>query len=140
MASELRPCVGGGAAVIALLGQYRVAVAAVVAVLLIALAAGAGAWLAVGHYRPLLDTARADLATARAARDNLLALTTEQGLALGELVLAGKQREERAVVAVAQAKADSAPDYAAATRLQQERTGGDPATAAAAIIDQELGL
>ena len=120
--------------------QYRLLVAGLVVVLLLGLAAASGAWIASRHYRPLLDTAQAGLATARAARDNLLALTTEQGLALGELVLAGQQRQERAVVAVALAKADSAPDYAAATRLQQERIGGDPATSAAAIIDQELGL
>jgi hypothetical protein len=101
---------------------------------------GIGAWITAGHYRPMLDTARDDLAATGAARDNLLALTTEQGVALGELALAGERRQDAAVVAVEKAKAESAPDYAAAGRLQQERTGGDPATAAAAIIDQELGL
>lgn len=34
----------------------------------------------------------------------------------------------------------SKPDYAAANRLLQERTGGDPAQPAEEIIDQELGL
>ncbi|WP_323567030.1 hypothetical protein [Pseudomonas sp. RTB3] len=51
--------------------------------LLLALGAGGGAWLASGHYRPLLDAAETDLASAKTINGNLLALTTEQGLALG---------------------------------------------------------
>jgi len=108
--------------------------------LLLALGVGAGVWLAAEHYRPLLDTAETDLATAKTVNDNLLALTTEQGLALGGLIQAGEKREENAKVAVAKAKVESAPDYAAANTIQQGHTGGDPATAAASIIDQELGL
>lgn len=55
-------------------------------------------------------------------------------------MLAGDERTRRADQAVADAKELAKPDYAAANRLLQERTGGDPAQAAAAIIDQELGL
>ncbi|WP_268877171.1 hypothetical protein [Pseudomonas frederiksbergensis] len=43
-------------------------------------------------------------------------------------------------MAQARAKEEAKSDYAAANRLLQERTGGDPAQAAASIIDQELGL
>ena len=104
------------------------------------LGAGGGAWLASGHYRPLLDTAETDLASAKTVNGNLLALTTEQGLALGGLVQAGEKRQEAAKVAVASAKEEAKPDYAAANTIQQGHTGGDPATAAASIIDRELGL
>jgi hypothetical protein len=108
--------------------------------LLLALGTGGGAWLASGHYRPLLDTVETDLASAKTINGNLLALTTEQGLALGGLVQAGEKRQEAAKVAVATAKEEAKPDYAAANTIQQGHTGGDPATAAASIIDQELGL
>ena len=39
-----------------------------------------------------------------------------------------------------EASAQAQVDYAAANRLQQERTGGDQCVAAGSIIDQELGL
>ncbi|MCK9814425.1 hypothetical protein M1B35_09845 [Pseudomonas sp. MAFF 302046] len=106
------------------------------------LVAGAslGAWLASRHYRPLLDTAQTDLATAKAGRDNLEALAGEQGRNLVDLVLAGEERERRAAQAQADAKELARHDYSAANRLLQERTGGDPAPAAESIIDQELGL
>ena len=109
-------------------------------VLLLALGAAGGCWLTDRHYRPLVDTANTALATAKLARDNLEALAGEQGRKLGELVLAGDERARKAAQAVADAKELAKPDYAAANRLLQERTGGEPAQAAAAIIDQELGL
>ena len=108
--------------------------------LLFGLGAAGGYWLADRHYRPLLDTANTDLATAKLARDNLETLAGEQGRKLGELVLAGDERARQAAQAVADAKELAKPDYAAANRLLQERTWGDPAQAAEAIIDQELGL
>ena len=109
-------------------------------VLLLALGAAGGCWLAARHYRPLLDTTNTDLAEAKLARDNLEALAGEQGRRLGELVTASDERARQAAQAVAHAKELAKPDYAAANLLLQERTGGDPAQAAAAIIDQELGL
>ena len=115
-------------------------VAGVLALLLLAVGAAGGAWLSAGHYRPLLDTASSELATAKAGRDNLEALAGEQGRKLGELVLAGEARERAAVLAQAQAKKEAQPDYTAANQLLRERTGGDPATTAALIINQELGL
>lgn len=124
---------------IALLGQYRMAVAAVMAVLLLAMATGAGAWLAAGHYRPMLDIAQDDLIQARAARDNLLALTTEQGQALGELVAEANERELTAAQAVKEARAQAEPKHARAVRVMAERTGAD-AVALSALIDKELGL
>ncbi|BAV74223.1 hypothetical protein PCAU_2014 [Pseudomonas chlororaphis subsp. aurantiaca] len=112
----------------------------VLVVLLLAAGAGLGAWLAAGHYRPLLDAAQDDLATTKAGRANLEELAGEQGRKLGDLVLAGQERERRAAQAQADARDLAKTDYAAANRLLQDRTGGDQCTAAAAIIDQELGL
>ena len=108
--------------------------------LLLSLGAAGGVWLAANHYRPLLDTANAELAKAKLARDNLQELAGEQGRKLGELVAAGQLRERNAAQAIAKTKEEAGADYAAANRLMQERTGGDPAEAAAAIIDQELRL
>ena len=121
-------------------GAWRLASLGLSLVLLFAFGTAGGCWLAGRHYRPLLDTASTDLATAKLARDNLETLAGEQGRKLGELVLAGDQRARQAAQAVADAKELAKPDYAAANRLLQERIGGDPAQAAAAIIDQELGL
>ena len=109
-------------------------------ILLVILGMGGGAWLAARHYRPMLDAANTDLATARSARDNLEALAGEQGRKLGDLVLAGELRERNAALAQEKAHQEAQPDYAAANQLLRERTGGDPAQAARAIIDQELGL
>ncbi|MEG0636022.1 MAG: hypothetical protein RR517_26255 [Pseudomonas sp.] len=109
-------------------------------ILLLVLGACGGVWLATRHYRPLLDTANTSLASAQSARNNLEALAGEQGRKLGELVLAGNEREALAAQAQAGARELAKSDYAAANRLLQERTGGDPTQAAALIIDQELGL
>lgn len=45
-----------------------------------------------------------------------------------------------AVQAQQEARQAAAGDYAAAQRLQQERTGGDQCAAAEAVINRELGL
>jgi len=131
--------------------QYRLAALAVGAIILLGLGAGGGAatawWLAGRHYSPQLEDARS-VATAKgeqlvactSARDNLLELTGEQGRALGKLQNEAAQREQAAEVAQNAAHAQAQSDYQAANRLQQERTGGDPAAAAASIIDRELGL
>lgn len=75
-----------------------------------------------------------------AARDNLVGLANEQGKALDDLQLAAQQRQVQAEQAVKDARAEAQADYAAANRLQQERTGGDQCAAATLIIDKELGL
>ena len=108
--------------------------------LLLSLGAAGGVGLAANHYRPLLDTSNANLAKTKLARENLEELAGEQGRKLGELVAAGELRERNASQAIAKAKEEAGADYAAANRLMQERTGGDPAEVAASIIDQELGL
>jgi hypothetical protein len=109
-------------------------------ILLLGLGAGGGVWLAACHYRPLLDAVNTDLATIKSARDNLEALAGEQSKKLGELVQTGKDREQAARLAQDKAAQEAQPDYAAANQLLRERTSGDPARAAASIIDQELGL
>ncbi|MCT8954530.1 hypothetical protein MN546_18995 [Pseudomonas lundensis] len=121
-------------------GAWKLTGVGLALVLLLVLGAAGGGRLAACHYRPLLDVANTDLATAKLARDNLETLAGEQGRKLGELVLAGELRERNAALAIAKAKEDARPDYAAANKLLRERTGGDPAQAASAIIDKELGL
>lgn len=119
---------------------WRLACLGLSLVLLLTLGAAGGAGFAAHHYRPLLDTANTDLSTVKLARDNLETLAGEQGRKLGELVSAGELRERSAIQALAKAKEEAKPDYAAAHRLLRERTGGDPALAASAIIDREFGL
>ncbi|MCL8300503.1 hypothetical protein [Pseudomonas mosselii] len=108
--------------------------------LLIVLGMAIGTWATTHHFRPLLDDQQ-DLATqCAAARDNLAGLAQEQGKALGALTLAANERQALAKQAVDEAAASAQGDFAAANRLQQERTGGDQCAAATSIIDQELGL
>ncbi|TCT93266.1 hypothetical protein [Pseudomonas sp. LP_4_YM] len=111
--------------------------------LLMALAAAGFIWWQHGQ----IQKARAENAElsqqvgqCQQARDSLVALVNEQGKALGDLQLAAQQRQAAAEKAVADARASAQPDYQAANRIQQERTGGDQCTAATSIIDKELGL
>ncbi|MFJ4347797.1 hypothetical protein [Pseudomonas sp. NPDC089401] len=99
-----------------------------------------GAWATSWHFRPLLDAEQDQVASCRAARDNLAGLAQEQGKALGDLVLAAQARQAAAEHAVSEAKASADLDYAAANRLQQERTGGDQCAAVTSIIDKEIEL
>lgn len=108
--------------------------------LLILLGIAVGAWATTSHFRPALDEEQDRVAACTAARDNLAGLAQEQGKALGDLTLAANVRQAGAEKAVGEAKASADVDYAAANRLQQERTGGDQCTAATSIIDKELGL
>lgn len=108
--------------------------------LLLVLGTGIGAWLATYYYRPLLDTANTELMTAKLVRNSLEELAEQQGRKLDELVSAGDQRARNAAQAIAKAKEESRPDYTAANRLLWRQIGGDPAAAAASIIDQELEL
>ncbi|WP_232247800.1 hypothetical protein [Pseudomonas putida] len=100
----------------------------------------AGTWVAAWHFRPLLDDQQDKVTQCTAARDNFAGLAQEQGKALGDLTLAAKARQAGAEKAASDAKASADVDYAAANRLQQERTGGDQCAAATSIIDKELGL
>lgn len=135
----------------AVLEQYRTAVIAVAAVVLLGLGALAGAgaayWLTADHYRPivkgLLDKVEASastLASCRTTSSTLEGQVGQQNLALADLRRAIDDRAAKALADQQQAAKAAGEDYQAANRLQQERTGGDPADAAAAIIDKELGL
>lgn len=99
-----------------------------------------GTWATTAHFRPMLDDEQNNVASCTAARDNLSGLAAEQGKAIGDLALAASARQVNAELAVAEAKLSADGDYAAANRLQQERTGGDQCVAATSIIDKELGL
>ncbi|MEE1868478.1 hypothetical protein [Pseudomonas auratipiscis] len=116
------------------------ALRAVGAGLLIALGMVVGTWASTGHFRPLLDEQQDQTATCKAARDNLSGLAAEQGKALSDLVLAGSERQVMAELAMQEATARAQDDFTAANRLQQDRTGGDQCSAAASVIDRELGL
>ena len=110
------------------------------ALMLMGLGGAIGVWQAAGHYRPQLDDAKNQLVNCKGARGNLETLAAEQGLKLGELAQAGNERQARVEQAVKEATARAQDDFAAANRLQQERTGGDQCAAAASVIDKELGL
>jgi len=131
--------------------QYRTAVIAVAAVVLLALGAGIGGWasysLTAGHYRPIVEdlhgkvsTAASTLASCRTTSSTLQGQVGEQNQALADLRLAAEKRAKEAEPIQQQAAKAAGEDYQAANRLQREHTGGDPAAAAAAIIDKELGL
>lgn len=108
--------------------------------LLVLLGMAVGTWATTNHFRPLLDDQQNVATQCTAARNNLAGLAQEQGKALGDLTLAANERQARAEQAVSEAKTSADLDYAAANRLQQERTGGDQCAAATSIIDKELGL
>jgi len=131
--------------------QYRAAVIAAAVVVLLGLGALAGAgaayWLTAGHYRPIVaaqqqaaEASAATLASCRTTASTLEGQVGQQNQALADLRRAADDREAKAQADQQQAAQAAAGDYQAANRLQRERTGGDPATAAAAIIDKELGL
>ena len=135
----------------AIVEQYRVAVLAVAAIVLLAVGALAGAgaayWVTAGHYRPIVDakTRAAEssanaLASCRTTSSTLEGQVGQQNQALADLRLAAEKRAKEGEPIQQQAAKAAGEDYQAANRLQQERTGGDPAAAAAAIIDKELGL
>ena len=109
----------------------------------LALAAAGIIWWQHGQVQDAQQDAKdqaGQAAQCKLARDNLLDLANEQGKALGDLQLAAQQRQEQAKQAVEGARVEAGIDYAAANRLQQERTGGDQCAAATAVIDKELGL
>ncbi|MNG74480.1 hypothetical protein D3C76_892260 [compost metagenome] len=108
--------------------------------LLILLGVAVGVWVATAHFRPLLDAEQLEVGACKSARDNLSGLAAEQGKALGELTTAANARQAMAEQAMSDAKVSADAEYAAANRLQQERTGGEQCAAANSIIDQELGL
>lgn len=83
----------------------------------------------------MLDTANTDLVTTEVVRNNLETMAGEPDRKLGELVMTGDERARKAAQAVVDPRELAKPDYAAANRLLQERTGGVPAQAATAIID-----
>ncbi len=133
------------------LEQYRAAIIAVAVVVLLGLGGAVGAgvayWLTADHYRPVVEklqnqvTASAStLASCRTTSSTLEGQVGQQNLALADLRLAAEKRAKEAEPIQQQAAKAAGEDYQAANRLQQERTGGDPASAAAAIIDKELGL
>ncbi|MBA1212957.1 hypothetical protein [Pseudomonas oryzihabitans] len=133
------------------LEQYRAAVIAVAVVVLLGLGALAGAgaayWLTADHYRPVVEklqdqvtAAASTLASCRTTSSTLEGQVGQQNQALADLRLAAEKRTKDAEPIQQQAAKAAGEDYQAANRLQQERTGGDPAAAAAAIIDKELGL
>jgi len=133
------------------LTQYRAMAWALGVILLLALGALAGAgaayWLTAGHYRPIVDKQQTAISAAaqllgscRTTASTLEGQVGKQNQALADLRRAADDREAKAQADQQQAEQAAADRYKAANRYQQERTGGDPAAAAASIIDQALGL
>jgi len=131
--------------------QYRVAAWVAGVTLLLALGAGIGGWaaysLTAGHYRPIVEKqqkaatdAASALASCRTTSSTLQGQVGEQNQALADLRRAADDRAVKAKADQHQAEQTAGDRYKAANRYQQERTGGDPAAAAASIIDQALGL
>lgn len=130
-------------------GQVKLLAAAAVALFFIALGLGgaAGYWLTARHYRPVVAEAQEKasqvgeaLAGCKITAGSLEGQVGEQNLTIKSLEAAEQLREANARAAGAQARREAEADYQAANRIQQERTGGDPAATAATIIDRELGL
>jgi hypothetical protein len=120
--------------------SWKAGALALVATLLVGVGAAGGVWLSSEQYAPQLKDQGDKLTACVAARDNVLALVTEQGVKLGELVNQAEQRQVKAAQAVASAQQQASQHYAAAQRLQQERAEGDPAAVAESLVDKELGL
>ena len=116
----------------------KIALYVLAALFLLTIGAVGGYSRASSNYQPRLDEASTSLASITSARDNLLALTTEQGLKLGELVRLGNERALAAEKAQAGARAVAANHYAAANEILRGRTDGDQCVAAEAVIDGEL--
>lgn len=133
------------------LTQYRVLAWALGVILLLALGAGIGGWaaywLTAEHFRPIVEKqqkaatdAASALASCRTTNSTLQSQVGEQNRALADLRRAAEDRATKAKADQQQAEQTSGEHYKTANRYQQERTGGDPAAAAASIIDQALGL
>lgn len=101
---------------------------------------GSGVYLCSHRYAGVLDQQRLAHAQCQAARDQLTLLNNERERSIKAFNQAESLRKAKAEKAVGEAKISANADYAAANRLQQERTGGEQCTAAASIIDKELGL
>ena len=121
-------------------GGWKVAALVLAAALLLGIGTAGGVRLSSEQYAPKLKDQGDKLTACTVARDNVLALVTEQGVKLGELANQAEQRQAKAAQAVADAQQQAGQHYAAAQRLQQERAEGDPAAVAEALIDKELGL
>ncbi|WP_236214007.1 hypothetical protein [Metapseudomonas otitidis] len=104
------------------------------------LAAAGGAWLAARHYRPLLDEAQARAERCQQVRQDLESAVGEQNARVAQLHAEAQQRAQQAQQAQQQASQAAGERYAAAQRMQQQRTGGDQCAAAEAVINRELGL
>jgi len=112
----------------------------VLALLVLLLGMALGGWQAAEHYGPQLVEAGRQLSSCTTSRGGLEALAGEQGEQLRELKRAEQQRQARAEPAQAAAAGRAQDKYAAANRLQQERSTGEACAAAEAAIDRELQL
>lgn len=104
------------------------------------MAATSGAWLAAGYYRQLLDEAQDRAVRCQQARQDLESAVGEQNARLAQWRAEAEQRAQQAQQAQQQASQAAGERYAAAQRMQQQRTGGDQCAAAEAVINRELGL
>lgn len=106
-------------------------------------------WLTSRHYRPVVaelqEGAKASASTLASCRTTASTLkgrwqVGQQNQALADLQRDADDRAAKAEADQQQAEQAARDRYKAANRYQQERTGGDPAAAAASIIDKALDL
>lgn len=129
-----------------MIGWLRLLPAWVWWVLVVMVVAGGQQWR-IGSLRSDLQASETEsrkaaerLAACRVTRTNLLAQVSDQNDALAGLRAAEQKRQQTAHLAQTGARQQAEQDYLAANRLQQAHTGGDACAAAAAVIDEELGL
>lgn len=115
--------------------------------LLVAVGAGLGAWLAAGHFRPQLATAQKQIADSSAAvascvttRESLAAGVESQNQALVRLQAAAAQSAERAQAAQAAAEGRARTAEQNAQSILAERTpaGAEACSTARQAFDNEL--
>lgn len=130
-------------------GQWKFLAVVLAAVLLIALGAALGAWLAAEYYRPQLDTAHKQIADSSAAvascvtsRESLVAGVDAQKQALVRLQAAAVQSAERAQVAQQAAEGRDIAAKQSAQVILAERipAGAEACSASRQAFDQELAL
>ena len=119
----------------------------IVAVLvLVAVLLGLGAWgghtLTRNHYEPLLADANKQIGTLTTANTSMKASVEKQNGAIADLQAEAQRREREAVLAVQQARQQSAKEQtrAQAVLLLRPPPGANPCTAAQAAFDDELKM
>ncbi|OKP25480.1 hypothetical protein [Serratia liquefaciens] len=109
-----------------------------IVVILLALAAIAGAWLAGRHYQPTIDRLNEALTQCRDTGRQQAATIASQNAGIEALRSADAAREAKAKAVQDKARREAQGDYDKANAVMSERTTGEACTAAAVAFDDEL--